>query len=107
MLLMRIARAAGGRTIGRKLLGIGVPLVAALIHDMKQPNGYFRPFLNRIMHGRPTIRIIDAQHTSIKDNTKENELLETKEKDQQRPGRMHDVENTSDTLNKGKERIPK
>jgi len=107
MLLTQIARAAGGRTIGRKLLGLGVPLVAALIHDMKQPQGYIRPFLNRIMHGRPTIRIIDAQHTSIEDTTKENERLETKQVDQQRLGRMHDVEKTSDTLNKGKDRTPK
>jgi hypothetical protein len=89
MRLVRIARAAGGRSVGRKLLGLGVPLVAALIHDIKQPDGYLRPFLNRIMHRRPTIRLIDVRHTSIEDTTKE---------------KYKDI---SEPLNKGKERTPK
>ncbi|GEM_PF-2065142 len=84
MSFVRIARAVGGRKGGRGVLGIGVPIVAALIHDLKQPDGYLRYFLNRVMHRKPTIRIIDAQHTSIEDNTKESSLLETKQTDEQR-----------------------
>jgi hypothetical protein len=77
------------RLRGSGMRFVRIDRAAALIHDMRQPDGYLRYFLNRIMHRKPTIRLIDVQHTSIEDNTKE------KYKD------------TLEPFNKGKERTPK
>jgi hypothetical protein len=59
--LMKIARMSGKRSMGRGLLGLGVPVIAAIIHDMKQPDGYLRPVINKFISRRPTIKVIDAQ----------------------------------------------
>lgn len=63
--LMKIARMSGKRSIGRGLIGLGIPVITALIHDIRQPDGYLRPFINKFIGRRPTIKVIDAQYRPV------------------------------------------
>ena len=69
MRFIKTAGTATRRPIRRGILGLGLPLIAALIHDIRQPDGYIRPLLNRLIHRKPTIRLIDTQQTSSEDKT--------------------------------------
>lgn len=69
---MRFIRTVGSTTrrpIRRGILGLGLPLVAALINDIRQPDGYIRPLLNHLIHRRPTVRLIETQQASGEDKT--------------------------------------
>ncbi|HHO75262.1 MAG TPA: hypothetical protein ENN05_02400 [Deltaproteobacteria bacterium] len=70
MSFLRIARATGSRPIGRGLLSLGVPVVAALIHDLRQPDGYLRPLFNRFRKHQPALRVIDADYERVEDGRK-------------------------------------
>ncbi|HOO38761.1 MAG TPA: hypothetical protein PLV78_10640 [Deltaproteobacteria bacterium] len=69
---MRFIRTVGATTrrpIHRSILGLGLPLVAALINDIRQPDGYLRPLLNHLIHRRPTVRLIETQQASGEDTS--------------------------------------
>ena len=69
--IMGIARAGSKRPLGRGLLGLGIPVVTALIHDVRRPDGYLRPYIDKILHRRPEIKVIDAQAKAIEENKRE------------------------------------
>jgi len=62
----------GGRKLaGRSLLGLSVPLIGALIHDVSKPNGLLRPFIKRVLGGRETAKIVDVDYKVIEDMQKD------------------------------------
>lgn len=66
-----ISRIAGtGRILPfrRGLLGLGIPLAAALLNDLKNPDGYLRQFYYRIRGREQGIRVIDAGCEQIDDS---------------------------------------
>ena len=77
---MRFVRKVGATArspIRRSILGLGLPLVAALIHDIRQPHGYIRPLLNHLIHRKPAIRLIDTQQNSSEDKSGKIEKTQT------------------------------
>jgi len=58
------------KPFGRGLLGVGIPLVAALIRDLRKPDGYLRTLLDRFPKRKPAIRVVDADYERIEDNRK-------------------------------------
>ena len=64
--LMRLA-GSGGK---RGLWSLGIPLVAAFIQDMRKPNGYLRPLIERFRKRKPAIRVVDADYERIDDGRK-------------------------------------
>ena len=69
--IMGLARSGGKRPLGRGLLGLGIPVVTALIHDMRRPDGYLRPYIDKILHRKPAIKVIDAQAKAIEEKKQE------------------------------------
>ena len=68
--IMGAARASGTRPLGRGLMGLGIPVITALIHDVTRPDGFLRPFLYKLMHRKPVIKVIDANYERIEDGPK-------------------------------------
>jgi len=66
----------GGRKLaGRGLLGLSVPLIGGLIHDLSNPNGFLRSFIGRITgsletRNVETKKIIDVDYKVIEDKQK-------------------------------------
>ena len=77
MRFIKTAGTATRRPIRRGILGIGLPLVAALINDIRQPDGYIRPLLNHLIHRKPAIRLIDTQQNSSEDKSGKIEKTQT------------------------------
>lgn len=65
-----IAGAGRIRTYGRGLLGLGIPVAAALIRDLRHPDGYLRQLYNRIRGREQGIRVIEADYEQIDENRK-------------------------------------
>ncbi|HOO46189.1 MAG TPA: hypothetical protein PLM29_08170 [Deltaproteobacteria bacterium] len=55
----------------RGLLGLGIPVVAALLNDLRDPDGYLRQFYYRIRGREQGIRVIEAGCEQIDDGRKE------------------------------------
>jgi hypothetical protein len=36
-----------------------------VIHDIRQPDGYLRPFINKFIGRKSTIKVIDAQYRPV------------------------------------------
>ena len=66
-----IARAAGRRPLGRGLWSLGLPAIAALVNDLRKPDGYLRPFVHKLISRKPQVRVIDAQVTQIEQKNEE------------------------------------
>lgn len=89
MCSVQAADLGAGKPMGRGIMGIGIPLAAAMIHDLRQPGGFLRPLLSRILHRRPAIRLIGVEQDpgeekdGYKGNTSE-VLIEDKKKSLER-----------------------
>jgi len=62
-------------SIGRSLLGFGIPIAGALIDDMRNPDGYLQTFLHKLMHRKTEINVIDVKATPIE---QKRDLIEKK-----------------------------
>ncbi|MEA3221910.1 MAG: hypothetical protein U9P49_01925 [Thermodesulfobacteriota bacterium] len=66
----------GKKLAGRGLLGLSVPLIGGLIHDLSDPNGFLRPFIRRITgsletRNVETKKIIDVDYKVIENKQKD------------------------------------
>ncbi len=64
----------GGRGFGRGWLGLAVPLVGTIIHDLRNPQGVLRPFVRNLLAKRTDKEIkeiIDAEYKIIEDKREE------------------------------------
>ncbi len=71
--LMSSAGVGSQRGMGRGLLGFGIPIAAALIRDVANPDGYLRLLFKKLIRRKPAITIVDASCEQIEDRRTEAE----------------------------------
>jgi len=69
-----IMRSAPGRGIGRGVMGVAAPAIVALIQDLRQKDGYIRPFFRRMLAGRSSRnKVITVKGYELIEDRKEND----------------------------------
>lgn len=64
---MNTAGVGSQRGKGRGLTCFGIPIAAALVRDIANPDGYLRLLFNKLMRRKPAITIVDALCGQIED----------------------------------------